>query len=81
MSQGLSRYAPERIDAAVTQACRDYGLDLAHMGSVYAYLDVDEDEWPPCCSRGCDPCVATLGAAARRALTILERDQSPSLKA
>jgi hypothetical protein len=71
----LSRYAAECVDAAVSQACREHGLDLTHMASIYAYLDEDEDAWPRCCGSACDPCVATLGAVTRRALTLLERDE------
>jgi hypothetical protein len=70
----LSNYAPDRIDAAVTQACREHALDLTHAGSIYAWLDEDEDAWPRCCGSACDPCVATLGSVARRALTLLERE-------
>ena len=63
------------IDDAVEKACRELGLDLVHAGSVHAWLAEPEADWPSCCDRGCDPCVATLGAAARRALRILdERD-------
>ncbi len=72
MSTLLSRFASERIDSAVSRACSEHGLDLTHMTSVYAYLDEDEDAWPRCCGDGCDPCVATLGAVARRALDLLD---------
>ena len=63
---------PSRVDAAVAQACREFHLDPALKGSVRAYVEVDEDLWPACCSSNCDPCVQTLGSAARRALILLE---------
>lgn len=72
MSTVFTRFSTQRIDSAVSRACREHGLDLTYMGSVYAYLDEDEDAWPRCCGSACDPCVATLGAAARRALQLLE---------
>ncbi|MFO0652245.1 MAG: hypothetical protein U0326_38860 [Polyangiales bacterium] len=74
MSKVFERFAPQRLDAAVSQACRECSLDLTHMSAVYAFLDEDEDSWTSCCGSACDPCVASLGAAARRALHILERD-------
>ena len=61
------------IDAAVERACRELGLDLVHVGSVHAWLAESESGWPTCCDRGCEPCVVALGAAARRARSILER--------
>jgi hypothetical protein len=67
-------YPPARIEAAVTQACRENNLDLTYIGSVYAYLDEDEDEWPACCGSSCDPCVLQLATVARRALILLERE-------
>ena len=66
--------SPSHADvvAAVDQACRELGLDLVHAASVQAYLAEPECDWPPCCDRRCEPCVATLGAAARRARRILD---------
>lgn len=61
-----------RVEEAVAQACREFRLDPALEGSVHAYLDEDEDLWPACCGSSCDPCVQTLGSAARRALILLE---------
>ncbi len=69
----LRGHPPERVEAAVVQACRDHLLDLTHVASIYAWLDEDEDDWPRCCGSACDPCVGTLAAVARRALTLLER--------
>lgn len=66
------RFASERIDSAVSRACKEHGLDLTHMGSIYAFLDEDEDAWPRCCGSACEPCVATLGSVARRALDLLD---------
>ncbi len=74
MSKVFERFAPQHIDAAVSRACRESGLDLTHMSAVYAYLDEDEAGWSRCCGNACDPCVETLGAAARRALHLLERE-------
>jgi hypothetical protein len=61
------------IDAAVEQACRELKIDLIHVGSLQAWIAEPESEWPTCCDRGCEPCVLTLGAAARRARSILEQ--------
>jgi hypothetical protein len=63
---------PSRVADAVAQACRECHLDPALEGSVHAYLDEPEDLWPACCGSSCDPCVQTLGSAARRALILLE---------
>lgn len=63
---------PSRVADAVAQACREFHLDPALEGSVHAYLDEPEDLWPACCGSSCDPCVQTLGSAARRALILLE---------
>jgi hypothetical protein len=65
-------YDHPEIDAAVEQACRELELDLVHAGSVHAWLTEPESDWPTCCDRGCEPCVATLADAARRAKGILE---------
>lgn len=65
-------YDHPEIDAAVEQACRELKLDLVHAGSVHAWLAEPESDWPACCDRGCDPCVAVLADAARRAKRILE---------
>jgi hypothetical protein len=64
--------SPSRVDEAVAQACREFHLDPALAGSVHAYLEEDEDLWPACCGSSCEPCVQTLGSAARRALILLE---------
>ena len=63
--------SPTRVAEAVACACREHQLDPSLEGSVHAYLEEDEGEWPSCCGGGCDPCVQTLGSAARRALTLL----------
>lgn len=67
----LSRYTPQELDDAVSRACREHHLDAGYASSIYAYLDEDEDAWPRCCGSSCEPCVATLAAVARRALTLL----------
>jgi hypothetical protein len=44
-----------------------------YASSIYAYVEQDEDEWPPCCGSSCEPCVLALEHTARRALIELER--------
>lgn len=76
-------YDHAEIVVAAEEACRELKLDLVHAGSVQAWMSEPESEWPPCCDRGCEPCVLTLGAAARRARSILEagrRKGVPSLE-
>lgn len=63
---------PSRVTDAVARACREHHLDPSLEGSVHAYLEEDEGDWPACCGSGCDPCVLALGSAARRALILLE---------
>ncbi len=72
MSSVFERFTPQRIDEVVSRACLETGLELTRMSAVYAYLDEDEEAWTPCCGNGCDPCVESLAAAARRALHLLE---------
>lgn len=72
-------YEHAEIVAAAEEACRELRLDLVHAGSVQAWLSEPESEWPPCCDRGCEPCVLTLGAAARRARSILEAGRGKSV--
>ncbi len=73
MAEGMALpFPPEKVRDAVEQACREHHLDSSLLGAVYAYLEEDEDVWPSCCNAGCDPCVLTLGSAARRALILLE---------
>jgi hypothetical protein len=67
-------YPPDRVDAAIEQACRECQLDLTYASSIYAYLEEDEDCWPACCGSSCEPCVLQLSTVARRALSILESD-------
>lgn len=69
-------FPPQRVAEAVERACREHRLDAQHIGSVYAYLDEDEDAWPACCGSDCEPCVQVLASAARRALTLLESGQA-----
>lgn len=64
---------PERVAEAVAQACREAHLDGSLEGCVHAYLEEPPDEWPSCCSGSCDPCVLTLGSAARRAMGLLAK--------
>jgi hypothetical protein len=66
-------YPAEKVRDAVEQACREMHIDSQYIGSVYAYMEEDEDTWPRCCGSSCEPCVLTLCAAARRALALLEK--------
>jgi hypothetical protein len=68
----MPSYSHAEVDDAVERACREAGLDLVHAGSVHAWLSEPEGDWPACCDRGCEPCVAVLADAARRARRILE---------
>ena len=69
-------YPHPQIADAVEQACHELGLELVHASSVHAWLAEPESDWPPCCDRGCEPCVAVLAAAARRARSILETSRA-----
>lgn len=69
----MNRPSPAQIRASVEQACQECDLDSRFIASVYAYIEQDENEWPRCCASACDPCVQTIGHAARRALALIER--------
>ncbi|MEZ4405654.1 MAG: hypothetical protein R3A52_04025 [Polyangiales bacterium] len=69
------KHPPERVALAVERACRETRLPVTSMGLVFAFLDDDEDEWPSCCNNGCEPCVLTLAAAARRAMDLLDEKE------
>ena len=68
-----ARRYPTRMtrNEAILAALAEAGLEDHLASSVDEQLDAPEEAWPTCCDSGCEPCVATVNQATRRARALL----------
>ena len=63
----------EALEAALTQASDEFGLQTYYRDCVRPLLNMPEEQWPACCGSTCEPCQQTLVNVASRVLTLLGR--------
>jgi hypothetical protein len=65
--------SPDRskIDAALTAASDELGLQDYYRDCVRPLLRMPEEQWPRCCGGVCEPCNQLLVQVAQRTLTLL----------
>ncbi len=63
----------DALEAALTQASDEFGLQTYYRDCVRPLLGMPEEQWPACCGSTCEPCQQTLVNVASRVLTLLGR--------
>ena len=63
----------DALEAALTAASDEMGLQLWYRDSVRPLLRMPEESWPTCCAGNCEPCNQLLVEVARRVRAKLGR--------
>jgi hypothetical protein len=61
------------LEAALTQASDEFGLQVYYRDCVRPLLGMEEERWPQCCGGQCEPCNQTLVSVARRVRELVRR--------
>jgi len=62
------------VDEALNQAAKENALQDYYIDVVRPLLRMKKEEWPICCSGGCEPCYGTVVQVADRTLQLLNVD-------
>ena len=54
------------LEAALSQAMRENGLEEVYRGTVRGLYVRTDDEWRRCCGESCDPCALMFGRVVDR---------------
>jgi len=63
----------DALEAALTAASDEMGLQLWYRDCVRPLLRMPEESWPTCCAGNCEPCNQLLVEVARRVRAKLGR--------
>ena len=66
------------LEAALTKASEELGLQDYYRDCVRPLLGVGESGWPRCCGGQCEPCAQTLVNVARRVHELIGFTPPPS---